>query len=77
MRRKPRRSTAVNRRDSVYKYYPIDDTRSIAVMGQRCKRCRKITTSYCVECHTPYCRKHLDENNRCENCKGKRADYIF
>lgn len=67
----PRTSTAVNRRDVVYKYYPLSDepgSKSMAVVGGRCRKCGKIVTTYCTECHKPYCEKHM-EDNLCAKCK--------
>ncbi|MCB9362782.1 hypothetical protein H6504_05065 [Candidatus Woesearchaeota archaeon] len=75
-RKKPHTGTAVNRRDAFYKYFPVDDVKSIAVPARRCKRSGRITTSYCVVCHQPLIEKYLMDGV-CEVCKGKRSkDYI-
>ncbi len=71
-KRKPRKGTAVNDRKSVYKYFPVDDTHSIAVKGGRCYKCSKITTEFCQSCLAYVCDNHSEgqETDRiCLKCK--------
>lgn len=74
-KRKTRTSAAVNRRDVVYTYVPIDDVKSFAVMSARCVKCDKITMHACIECHKPFCENHLIDG-RCNDCQGKRPSYL-
>ena len=74
-RRKTRTSAAVNRRDVVYTYVPLDDVKSIAVMSARCTVCKKITMHACVECHKPFCENHLTDG-RCADCQEVRPSYL-
>ena len=70
-RKSYRKTTAVNRRDILFKYYNINKNHDFAVPAGRCK-CGKITDLFCSTCYKYICEKHLytdNENYFCENCK--------
>jgi hypothetical protein len=75
-----RRTTARNDRKTVYKYYPVDETKSVAVKAGRCYKCRKITTDFCFNCSNFVCEKHSakDGDTFCISCRqgDSRADYV-
>ncbi|MCP3684134.1 MAG: hypothetical protein GY861_15745 [bacterium] len=80
LEKKIRTSDARNTRQAVYKYYPIDETKSIAVRGGRCHKCNKITNDFCISCTRFVCDKHSHKKSKdkyCADCKeNKKVDYI-
>jgi len=71
LRKEYRKTTAVNARKVLFKYYNIDRNKDFAVPAGRC-RCGRITDIYCSVCYKYVCEKHLftdEENYFCENCK--------
>lgn len=53
-----RKTTAINDRKTLFKYYKVDTLHSLAVPAGRCE-CGKITDLYCVECSSYLCEKHI------------------
>ena len=76
---KPRFTSAKNRRNFVFKYYPIkgDKIHKMAVPAGRCYKCHKITDSFCDNCNAWACKNHLSAGKHkdeefCSACiKGK------
>lgn len=66
-----KKTTATNTRGALFKYYKVDNNKSLAVPAGRCK-CGKITDLYCTGCFSHICEKHIFTNNEnyfCGNCK--------
>lgn len=57
--KKVHRSTAVNSRRAVYKYYKIDDVKSVAIPAGRCHKCSRITDAFCDKCSKYICKNHM------------------
>jgi hypothetical protein len=67
-----RQTTATNTRNFLYKYYKVNEFRSIAVKAGRCFKCRKITDNYCITCHRYICENHIfqkAEDRFCQDCR--------
>jgi len=71
-KREPYSRTARDSRKAVHKYYNVDDSHSMPVIGGRCYKCNKITNSFCDKCSKWACEKHLEKNKTdlevCSNC---------
>jgi len=71
-----RKTTATNTRGTVFKYYKVNEFRSIAVRAGRCHVCIKVTDSYCITCKKYVCENHMyitEHDIFCTECKPYAA----
>ena len=72
-----RKTGAINTRKIFFKYYKIDDSKTLAVMAGRCKRCKKITDLFCSLCNAFVCENHTYKKHDrpvCYTCKDDECE---
>ena len=72
-----RKTSAINTRKIFFKYYKIDDNKTMAVMAGRCKRCKKITDLFCGKCSGFVCENHAYKKHErllCYLCKDEGSE---